>query len=183
MSAYRGAYRFRSPYGRRNAGPAAAAAIAAALAAGTAGHAAVSAHAKPHARPATPAVAVTSASETAFTAAVLADLGAPDTTANARSLEGWFPHEYPSWPPWADNNPMSSTLAMPGSWAYNHLPGGGSVQNYPNASEGAQATAATLDDGYYPVITAALRSGAGICGGGFAGELLTWSGNGYSEVC
>jgi len=38
-------------------------------------------------------------------------------------------------------------------------------------------------EGGYPLITAALRSGSGICGAGFASELLTWSGSGYSEVC
>jgi hypothetical protein len=56
------------------------------------------------------------------------------------------------------------------------------VQGYPTASEGAQATALTLEGGY-PLIVAALRSGAGICGGGFASELGRWSGGGYQEVC
>jgi cell wall-associated NlpC family hydrolase len=121
--------------------------------------------------------------ESGFIAAVLAGLGAPDTKANEGSFLGWFPREYPSWPAWAQWNPMSSTLPMPGSWAYNTLSGGLHVQNYPNAAEGAQATAATLNDGWYPAIVAALRSGSGICGGGFASELSTWSGGGYTEVC
>jgi hypothetical protein len=183
MTTFRGGYRFRSPYGRRHgsAGPVTVVAVFTALAAGAGAHAVT--HAKPHGQAPHAAAAVTSASEAAFIAGTLADLRAPDNAANADSLAAWFPREYPSWPPWADNNPMSSTMPMPGSWAYNHLPGGGGVQNYPNASEGAQATAATLDDGYYPAIVAALRSGGGICGGGFASELLTWSGNGYSEVC
>jgi hypothetical protein len=129
----------------------------------------------------TPRVAaVTSGSERAFITATLADLGAPATSANIYSLASWFPHEYPSWPPWASNNPMSSTLPMPGATIYNSV----GVRNYPTAAEGAHATALTLANGYYPQIVAALRSGAGLCGNrSIAGELLTWSGNGYSEVC
>lgn len=79
---------------------------------------------------------------------------------------------------------MSSTLPMPGVTVCNTLQDGGHVWNYPTAAEGAQATALTLEGGnWYPAIVAAFRSGTGICGGGFASELLTWSGNGYPEVC
>lgn len=129
-------------------------------------------------------VPVTSGSERAFITATLADLGAPATSANIYSLASWFPHEYPSWPPWASNNPMSSTLYVPGATVYNTLSDGGHVWNYPSASVGARETALTLADGYYPLITAALHSGRGLCGNpSIAGELLTWSGDGYSGVC
>jgi type II secretory pathway pseudopilin PulG len=120
-------------------------------------------------------VHVTSASRKAFIRAVLADLGAPKTAANISSLEAWFPHENTT----AVNNPMASTMLEPGSTTFNSA----GVQNYVSPSEGAHATAATLDDGYYPQIVKALRAGTGLCGDSFAGELLTWSGNGYSEVC
>jgi hypothetical protein len=124
--------------------------------------------------------AVTSGSERAFIRATLADLGAPATSANIYSLAAWFPHEYPSWPPWAANNPMSSTLRMPGSTTYNSI----GVQNYPTASEGAHATALTLANGYYPLIVAALRSGRGLCGNpNLAAEFLVWSGGGYRGAC
>src|SRR5580698_5054137 len=119
-------------------------------------------------------VSVTSASEDAFIRATLTDMGAPQTSANINSLASWFPHEFPSWPPPAQYNPMASKEPASGSWDY--LSNG--VQSYPNATEGASATAATLTDGYYPEIDAALRSGDGICGGGFSSELLTWSGGG-----
>jgi hypothetical protein len=126
------------------------------------------------------AAAVTSGSERAFIRAVLADLGAPVNSANTASLAGWFTREFPAWPPYAAENPMSSTQRMPGSTTYNSV----GVQNYPTASEGAHATAITLANGYYPRVVAALRSGRGLCGNpSIAGELLTWSGNGYSEVC
>jgi hypothetical protein len=134
--------------------------------------------------------AVASGSEAAFINAVLIDLGAPLTAPNSLSLARWFPREYPSWPAWAKWNPMSSTLQMPGAWVYNTITGGRHVWNYPTASEGAEATALTLEGHrdprilWYPRILAALRSGAGLCGNpSIAGELLTWSGGGYSEVC
>jgi len=182
----RRARRFRSPYGRRSgsAGPLAVIAAGIALAGAVAAKGGT-AHpgAKAHAQPARAAVA--GGNETAFISTILADLGAPATTANKQSLAAWFPREFPSWPPRAASNPMSSTLPMPGSWAYNTLADGLHVQNYPTASEGAQATALTLEGGnWYPQIVAALRSGAGLCGNqAITDELLTWSGNGYGEVC
>lgn len=125
-------------------------------------------------------VQVTSGSESAFIRAVLADLGAPATQANISSLASWFPHEFPSWPPAAADNPMASTMPEPGATVFNSA----GVRNYVSATQGAQATAATLADGRYPGIVAALRSGRGLCGDpSLAGEFLTWSGGGYSAVC
>lgn len=119
---------------------------------------------------------VTSSSESAFIGATLADLGAPDNHANAASLASWFPHEGTA----AENNPMASTMREPGSTTFNY----DGVQNYVSASQGAQATAATLANGRYPGIVQALRSGRGLCGDpSLAGEFLVWSGNGYSGVC
>jgi hypothetical protein len=187
---YRAPRRYRSPYGRRRGGGAVAGiTVGVVLASGLSAKAAATAkHAHPHVQHAAPrvtAAAVTGGGETAFVDAVLANLGAPATETNRRSLLAWFPHEYPSWPPWADSNPMSSTLPMPGSWTYNTLPDGLHVQNYPTATEGAQATALTLEGGdWYPQILSALKAGIGLCGNpNLDAEFLTWSGNGYSGVC
>jgi hypothetical protein len=182
---YRPGARYRYPRRLRRRGGNAekligvAVAIAAAASLSAGGH-----HAGAGARAATAAAAapVTSGGEPAFIGAVLADLGAPDDAADAGSLAAWFTREWPSYPPGAENDPLDTTLAMPGSWNFNTFDGDLHVQAYPTASEGAQATAMTLDDGY-PLIVAALRSGAGVCGGGFASELGTWSGDGYQEVC
>jgi hypothetical protein len=130
------------------------------------------------------AAAVTSASETAFISAALTDIGAPDTPANSTSMAAWYLHEYPSWPPGAQNNPWDSTLPEPGSTPFNTLQGGFHVWNYPSPTVGAHATALTLEGGPYSLIVAALRSGAGLCrNGSLAGEFSTWSGGGYSGVC
>jgi hypothetical protein len=123
---------------------------------------------------------VTSASETAFIRAVLKDTDAPRTSANINSLASWFTREFSSWPPRAENNPMATAEPEPGDTIYNY----DGVRNYPTAREGAEATAQALEDGYYPGIVAALRSGKGLCGRtDLAGEFLTWSGQGYSGVC
>lgn len=129
-----------------------------------------------HMVPSADGVTVASGSESAFIRGVLADLGAPATSANMTSLASWLPHEGTA----AAYNPMASTLPEPGSTVFNS----DGVQNYVSASQGAQATAATLANGRYPLIVAALRSGAGLCGDpSLAGEFLTWSGGGYSGVC
>jgi hypothetical protein len=179
---YRPARQFRSPYGRRNGrtGAVAGVAIGAALAAGAGAHAAVTPAHPHHAQAARAAAAVAGTGESAFWAAVLADLGAPVTTGNVSSLTDWAAREGP-WGTVGQWNPLDTILPEPGSWAFNTFGGGLHVQSYPGASEGAQATAATI--GVYPGITAALRSGGGLCGDSLAAEFSRWSGGGYREVC
>lgn len=153
----------------------AAVVVVVAVAAASGSHKAV-AGAVRHAGAGVHAVTVSSGSQDSFIRAVLADLGAPATQADITSLASWFPHEGTA----AANNPMASTMPEPGATVFNY----DGVRNYVSPSQGAEATAATLDNGYYPLIVAALRSGAGLCGNSsLAGEFLTWSGNGYSGVC
>lgn len=184
---YRGPRRYRSPYRRGNgSGALVGVTLGAVLASGIGAKAAVSAHGgKAHARTApahaTVAAAVAGTGENAFFTAVMADLGAPATPANLNSLAAWAGHEG-AWGTVGQWNPLDSTLPEPGSTDFNVIPGCAcSVQNYPDVSEGAQATAVTI--GAYPGITAALRAGQGVCGGGLSGEFSRWSGGGYTEVC
>lgn len=173
--------RFRSPY-RRRSGSTGTVAVVAAFAALASG-AGVKAAAHGHAGAATSTVKaapVPGGTEAAFIAAVLSDLGAPDTTSNQRSMAAWGAREG-CWGCVGANNQWDSTLYEPGATAFNTFDGNLHVWNYPTAAEGAQATAATL--GGYPAITAALRSGSGVCGTGFAAEFSRWSGGGYQEVC
>lgn len=126
---------------------------------------------------ATPSSGPVGAGQSAFIAAVLSGLGAPNTAANQASLADWFRHEGTA----AQNNPMATTQREPGSTNFNTQ---GPVQNYPTAELGVQATVTTLNNGLYPAIVAALRDGGGLSnrGGAVASELLTWSGGGYSSV-
>jgi hypothetical protein len=82
---------------------------------------------------------------------VLALLGAPDSAENERFLNGWQAYEGSN----CANNPLNTTLSFGGSSQCNSV----GVQSYPSTSAGAQATAKTLENGYYPDIVAALRSG------------------------
>lgn len=174
--------RFRSPYRRRQGGNWAFAGIAAgvALASAAGTHAATShGHAGTGARPARVTV-VNGTGEAAFFTAVLADLGAPATSANLSSLAAWASHEGP-WGSVGQWNPLDSTLYAPGSTAFNTFGGGIHVWSYPDAASGAGMTARTVAG--YPGITAALRSGGGLCGTGLGAEFSRWSGGGYTEVC
>jgi hypothetical protein len=134
--------------------------------------------------PKAPASPVTAAApgpgETGYVSALLAAVGAPDDSANEDSVADWARLEGP-WGTVGRWNPLSTTLAEPGSWNFNTFDGDLHVQSYPTEAEGVRATAATLLSGY-PQIVSALRSGAGVCGTSLAGEFGEWSGN-YEEVC
>lgn len=120
-------------------------------------------------------------SQTDAMTAILKDLGAPVTQANLNSLNAWYAHENDhSWPPGVQNNMFNTTLPMPGAtnWPGNNI----GIKQYVSMTQGAQANALTIMQGY-PGILAALKSGNGLCGTGLAGEFLTWSGQGYSSVC
>jgi hypothetical protein len=84
-------------------------------------------------------------------AAVLALLGAPNTAANVKFLDGWQAYEGST----CRYNPLNTTLPYGGSTQCNSV----GVQSYPSTSAGAQATAKTLTNGYYGDVVAALRSG------------------------
>ena len=119
-----------------------------------------------------------SASETLIIRAILARIGAPQTSQNISSMAAWIRHEQTGWPPAARFNPMNTTLFEPGSTDFNSV----HVKNYTSWAQGIEANAATLLGGY-PCLVGRFRSGAGVCGGGCAGDFLKWSANGYSSVC
>jgi hypothetical protein len=118
------------------------------------------------------------ASEKAWIVAMLTALAAPPTSANISSITDWISRETP-WPPVAKNNPLNTTQESPGATAYNSA----GVRNYTSPANGIIATVQTLENGNYPAIVSALRSGSGLAGSGpWNSELSTWSGGGYSSV-
>jgi len=124
----------------------------------------------------------TSSSETAWITSVLTAIGAPATQANINSMSSWIAHES-TYPGNGSNtgglfNPLNTTLGESGATEYNSI----GVKNYTSEAQGIAATVATLLNGDYSDIVAALRTGNGLCGQSFAG-LATWSGNGYNQVC
>lgn len=107
-------------------------------------------------------------------AQTLEAIGAPVTVANVYFLDAWQAQEGGS----AANNPLNTTwdMSSAGATPYNTLGGGGHVWNYADPSQGVDATAKTLQGGYYPAIVAALKSGNPFQGdlSAIASEMNTW---------
>jgi hypothetical protein len=120
----------------------------------------------------------------AFWTQVLVDMNAPITQSNIEALQAWSEREGGggTW------NPLNTTRPEPGSTFFNHLSPGLGVQNYPNAAVGAKATADSINNGRYPSIVAAFKTGSAfeaLVGGGkgpIGAQLRTWSGGGYNNV-
>lgn len=76
----------------------------------------------------------------------------PETQENIKFLDEWHAYEGGA----AAYNPLNTTLRMPGATNYNSA----GVQQYVSAAQGAEATVLTLENGYYPHVLAALKSGS-----------------------
>ena len=85
-----------------------------------------------------------------FNRALLTALGDPDTPQNEQFLSAWKQADGGS----ADN-PFNTTQGAPGATVFNSV----GVKRYPSVSEGVDATAKTLTNGYYQGILDALASG------------------------
>jgi hypothetical protein len=111
---------------------------------------------------------------TAWTDALLRRIGAPVTTANRAFISGWAKREGTA----AANNPLATTLRLPGSVPLPGNPAG--VQQYTTPASGVEATARTLLSGY-PSIVSELRTGNPRFTLPVGSELGKWSGGGYSS--
>lgn len=185
--------RYRRRYRRGSSRMAGFGLVVVAFAAFTVAGKAATPPAAPHAHkhkaapaPAQVVTVVTGTGETAFWKAVLADLGVPPSkrsAADLSSLSAWGSHEG-CWGCVGRWNQLDSTLYTPGATAFNTFYSNGvalHVWNYLDATTGARETAATI--AAYPLITAALQSGAGLHDNpSLAGEFYRWSGGGYSGV-
>jgi len=93
-----------------------------------------------------------------FATLLLGALGAPVSATNVGAIVAWAAGEGSC----AANNPLDTTEPEPGATPFNTLSGGTHVWNYPSAAIGVEATAATLGNGLYGPILAALRADAGV---------------------
>lgn len=82
---------------------------------------------------------------------VLTGIQAPINADTSKFMLTWHSYEGGA----AANNPMNTTQPEPGATDYNSV----HVKNYPSSLIGTRATVTTLENGYYPAILAALRSG------------------------
>lgn len=108
---------------------------------------------------------------------MLAAIGAPNTAGNLAFLDSWHAYEGGT----ATNNPMNTTQPEPGASLYNSV----GVRNYTNPKQGTTATATTLENGNYPALLAALRSGDPYTffnPQGVAANLKTWGSSTFVPV-
>ncbi len=87
--------------------------------------------------------------------ALLQQLGMPLTAANIAALTAWELAEGGHWHNSAHYNPLNTTMPEPGATAMNSV----GVKAYVSWTQGFTATIATLRNGYYGGILAALRAG------------------------
>jgi peptidoglycan hydrolase CwlO-like protein len=87
--------------------------------------------------------------------ALLQDLGMPVTSANLAAVTAWEMAEGGHWHNSAHYNPLNTTMREPGATSMNSV----GVKSYTSWAQGFTATIATLHDGYYADILAALQNG------------------------
>lgn len=123
-----------------------------------------------------------------YVKAVLAQGGWRDTPDNEQFLLNLAQREHAvqdTKDPSAAFNLFDSEKPSANSTFFNHTSSGAGVQNYPTFQAGVAAAVATLKQGFYPKIQAALAQGNANTqdgAGAFAGELSTWSGGAYTTV-
>jgi hypothetical protein len=105
-----------------------------------------------------------------FGAAVLSRIAAPVTGANLDAFAAWAAGEGTC----ARFNPLATTQPEPGAVAFNNLPGGGHVWNYPSFAVGVQATTTALTNGLYQPVIDAFRASAGLAAVAAAVERSPW---------
>jgi peptidoglycan hydrolase CwlO-like protein len=141
MKARQAAARHAAAVARREAAAAAREAAAAAAARAT--------------TPAAPSPPGGGYSPSGWAQALLGDLGMPRSAQNVTAITAWEMAEGGNWFNSARYNPLDTTMPEPGSTAMNSA----GVQAYTSWGQGLAATVATLTNGQYGGILAALRAG------------------------
>lgn len=113
-----------------------------------------------------------------FGVALLQRLGAPVTKSNLQFLIAWSNEEGGNWHNAAHFNPLNTTLMQPGAVSMNSV----GVKAYTSWDQGIGATVATLRNGRYDDIVAALQGGNAAQTAVSAAGLRTWSGGGYATI-
>ena len=112
-----------------------------------------------------------------FGVALLQEVGAPVTKSNLQFIIAWSNEEGGHWHNGAHFNPLNTTLNEPGATTFNSV----GVKAYGSWDQGVAATAATLQNGRYNDIVAALQGGNAAQTAASATSLKTWSGGRLRE--
>ena len=124
------------------------------------------------------------ANQLAWSEAILRALGDPLTQANIVSIGYWMQNEAGT-PPHGivgANNPINVSQPGYGGWPIKSEGNGYNLYSYPTPQAGIQALVAYINPNGYPLILAALKSGAGLSSPSLGGELSEYSGGGYSTI-
>ncbi|MEY4763206.1 MAG: hypothetical protein RLZZ200_3063 [Pseudomonadota bacterium] len=108
-----------------------------------------------------------------FARKLAARLGSSDPTALKAFLDQWQPFEGGS-----PDNPLNTTQGAPGAVKFNDA----GVKRYPNEDVGVEATAQTLENGYYPNLLNAIKSGDFSNTAAFASEIAKWGTHGFAAT-
>lgn len=119
---------------------------------------------------------------TQWAQAILAQIGAPETSSNVNFLTSWAAQEGGNWNNTAKYNPLNTTQQEQGS----SVMGGGNsagVQAYNSWSQGNDATVKTLE-GYQSIMSALMSGDASKedQSGKLSADFQKWSGGSYSSI-
>lgn len=87
---------------------------------------------------------------------LLSKLGIKATNTNVAALMAWMRAEGGHWNNTAHYNPLNTTQSMPGASSMNSV----GVKAYTSWDQGFDATVKTLQNGHYPAILTALKTGS-----------------------
>lgn len=115
-----------------------------------------------------------------FFAGVLSQLGAPQSANSVEILTHWSLYEIGGASLDGRWNPLNTTENAQGATIYNTA----GVKNYPSEAVGIDATARTIENGYYPAVLAALRADAPLAtwieSAAIHAEINTWGTHGFA---
>lgn len=116
----------------------------------------------------------------AWSEAILAALGAPDTDANIISMGYWMQNEAGGLV--GENNPINVSEQGYDGWNIQSEGSGWYLRSYPTVADGVAAIAAYLSYPNYSEIKGDLQAGIGLSSSSLASELSVYSGGGYTTI-
>jgi hypothetical protein len=116
----------------------------------------------------------------AWSEAILAALGAPDTDANIISMGYWMQNEAGGLV--GENNPINVSEQGYDGWNIQSEGSGWYLRSYPTVADGVAAIAAYLSYPNYSEIKGDLQAGIGLTSSSLASELSVYSGGGYTTI-
>jgi hypothetical protein len=119
------------------------------------------------------------AAQRAWARTFLHEAGLPRTPCNLGAVIAWEQAEGGNWNNSAAHNPLNTTMPERGSSSINSA----GVQSYPSWRKGLTATVATLNNGNYPRVIAALQAGTNASAAADAVAASPWGTQPFQASC